>query len=34
MTPGLAQYCHDAIIANCQRAADSQHHPAAGQARR
>jgi hypothetical protein len=27
MTPGLAQYCHDAIIANCQRAADDQDHP-------
>ena len=24
MSPGLAQYCHDAIIANCDRAADSQ----------
>jgi MerR family transcriptional regulator, thiopeptide resistance regulator len=34
MTPGLAQYCHDAIIANCQRAADGQDHPATGQARR
>jgi DNA-binding transcriptional MerR regulator len=32
--PGLAQYCHDAIIANCQRAADGQDHPATGQARR
>jgi DNA-binding transcriptional MerR regulator len=31
MTPGLAQYCHDAIIANCQRAADGQDHPAAPQ---
>jgi DNA-binding transcriptional MerR regulator len=34
MPPGLAQYCHDAIIANCQRAADGQDHPATGQARR
>ena len=34
MPPGLAQYCHDAIIANCQRAASGQYHPAAGQARR
>lgn len=32
MPPGLAQYCHDAIIANCQRAADGQDHPATGQA--
>jgi DNA-binding transcriptional MerR regulator len=31
MPPGLAQYCHDAIIANCQRAADGHDHPAAGQ---
>ena len=31
MSPGLAQYCHDAIIANCQRAADGQDHPATGQ---
>ena len=30
--PGLWQYIHDAIIANCQRAADSQGHPAARQA--
>jgi hypothetical protein len=28
MPPGLAQYRHDAIIANCQRAADGQDHPA------
>jgi MerR family transcriptional regulator, thiopeptide resistance regulator len=34
MTPGLAQYCHDAIIANCQRAAAGQDRPAAEQARR
>jgi MerR family transcriptional regulator, thiopeptide resistance regulator len=34
MPPGLAQYCHDAIIANCQRAADGHDHPATGQARR
>jgi hypothetical protein len=26
--------CHDAIIADCQRAADGQDHPATGQARR
>ena len=30
----LAQYCHDAIIANCQRAAAGQDHPATRQARR
>ena len=24
MAPGLSQYVHDAIIANCQRAADAQ----------
>jgi DNA-binding transcriptional MerR regulator len=29
-TPGLGQYIHDAIIANCQRAADGQDNPAAG----
>ena len=34
MPPGLALYCHDAVIANCQRAADDQDHPATGQARR
>jgi DNA-binding transcriptional MerR regulator len=34
MPPGLARYCHDAIIANCRRAADGQDHPATGQARR
>jgi MerR family transcriptional regulator, thiopeptide resistance regulator len=32
--PGLWQYIHDAIIANCQRAADGQDHPAARQAGR
>jgi len=31
--PGLWQYIHDAIIANCDRAADGQEHPATGQAR-
>jgi DNA-binding transcriptional MerR regulator len=30
-TPGLWQYIHDAIIANCQRATHGQDHPAAGQ---
>ena len=34
MPAGLAQYCHDAVIANCQRAADAQDHAAAGQPRR
>jgi DNA-binding transcriptional MerR regulator len=34
MPAGLAQYCHDAVIANCQRAADAQDHAAAGQALR
>jgi MerR family transcriptional regulator, thiopeptide resistance regulator len=28
MAPGLSQYIHDAIIANCERAADGQDHPA------
>jgi DNA-binding transcriptional MerR regulator len=34
MAPGLSQYIHDAIIANCQRTAASQDHPAAQHARR
>jgi hypothetical protein len=34
MPPGLRQYIHDAILANCQRAADGKDHPAAGEARR
>jgi hypothetical protein len=32
--PGLWQYIHDAIIANCRRAADGQDHPDARQADR
>jgi MerR family transcriptional regulator, thiopeptide resistance regulator len=28
MTPGLGRYIHDAIIANCDRAADGQEHSA------
>jgi DNA-binding transcriptional MerR regulator len=30
MPPGFAQYCHDAIIANSQRAGGAHDHPAAG----
>jgi DNA-binding transcriptional MerR regulator len=29
MAPGLSQYIHDAIIANCERAAGGRDHPAA-----